>query len=154
MPPAAVALTASDHITAIEIDGRLLAEAAGRVDLDAVVPSCPGWHVRDLLRHVCYVHRYAAGYVRDARTERAETPTEEEILRTGPDDGSLVESFREGCAELVNTLRQASPDLVCWTFLDAPSPLAFWARRQAHETAIHRVDAELASGPPSTFPAR
>jgi len=28
----------------------------------------------------------------------------------------------------------------------APSPLAFWARRQAHETAIHRADAESASG--------
>ena len=28
----------------------------------------------------------------------------------------------------------------------APSPLAFWARRQAHETAIHRADAESAAG--------
>ena len=30
--------------------------------------------------------------------------------------------------------------------MDAPSPLAFWARRQAHETAIHRADADSASG--------
>ena len=30
--------------------------------------------------------------------------------------------------------------------MDAPSSLAFWARRQAHETAIHRADAESASG--------
>jgi MDMPI C-terminal domain len=32
----------------------------------------------------------------------------------------------------------------------APSPLAFWARRQAHETAIHRYDAQCAApgGPP------
>jgi uncharacterized protein (TIGR03083 family) len=36
--------------------------------------------------------------------------------------------------------------LVCATFMDAPSPLAFWARRQAHETAIHRADADSASG--------
>ena len=36
--------------------------------------------------------------------------------------------------------------MTCWTFLAAPSPLAFWARRQAHETAIHRVDAQLAEG--------
>jgi len=33
-----------------------------------------------------------------------------------------------------------------WTFLPAPSPLAFWARRQAHETAIHRADAQAAVG--------
>jgi uncharacterized protein (TIGR03083 family) len=43
------------------------------------------------------------------------------------------------------TLRAADPALECWTFLRAPSPLAFWARRQAHETAIHRVDAESAT---------
>ena len=27
----------------------------------------------------------------------------------------------------------------------APCPLAFWAPRQAHETAIHRADAESAA---------
>ena len=36
------------------------------------------------------------------------------------------------------------PDLDCWAFLPAPSPLAFWSRRQAHETAIHRADVESA----------
>jgi uncharacterized protein (TIGR03083 family) len=35
----------------------------------------------------------------------------------------------------------------------APSPLAFWARRQAHETAIHRADAEIASGVRPGYPA-
>ena len=30
--------------------------------------------------------------------------------------------------------------------MPAPSPLAFWARRQAHETAIHRADADSAAG--------
>src|SRR5215475_12644623 len=39
----------------------------------------------------------------------------------------------------------ADPGMTCWTFLEAPSPLAFWARRQAHETAIHRVDAQQAA---------
>jgi MDMPI C-terminal domain./Mycothiol maleylpyruvate isomerase N-terminal domain. len=40
-----------------------------------------------------------------------------------------------------------------WTFLEAPTPLAFWARRQAHETAIHRVDAERAGGDVTGFPS-
>src|SRR5690606_4655181 len=39
------------------------------------------------------------------------------------------------------------PELDCWHFFDdAPSPLEFWVRRQAHETAIHRVDVESARG--------
>src|SRR6204780_1534249 len=41
----------------------------------------------------------------------------------------------------------------CCGFLDAPSPLAFWARRQAHEPAIHRADAESAAGDVTPFPA-
>jgi hypothetical protein len=30
--------------------------------------------------------------------------------------------------------------------MKAPSPLTFWARRQAHETTVHRVDAQFAAG--------
>lgn len=46
----------------------------------------------------------------------------------------------------MDTLTSADPDTQCWQFLPAPSPLAFWARRQAHETAVHRFDAESARG--------
>ena len=48
-------------------------------------------------------------------------------------------------ANLIEALDSASPDLEAWTFLPAPSPLAMLARRQAHETAIHRYDAESAA---------
>src|SRR5262249_54240719 len=54
--------------------------------------------------------------------------------------------FRQGHAALVTTLEEADPAVECWTFLPAPSPRAFWARRQAHETAIHRADAESPAG--------
>jgi len=37
------------------------------------------------------------------------------------------------------------------TFFAAPSPLQFWARRQAHETAVHRADAESATGSITPF---
>ena len=37
------------------------------------------------------------------------------------------------------------------TFLPAPSPLAMWARRQAHETSIHRCYAESATGATTGF---
>ena len=123
-----------------------LAGAAERAGLGTVVPACPGWRVRDLLKHLGYVHRWAAGYVGEQRADRAGRASEEEILSGGPGDESLAGWFREGHAALVRTLSAADPGLTCWTFLDAPSPLAFWARRQAHETAIHRIDAEQAAG--------
>jgi uncharacterized protein (TIGR03083 family) len=113
--------------------------------MGATVPACPGWRVADLLRHTSYVHRWAAGIVAQRLTRPPEDLPEEEILRLGPGDGELVSWFRDGHAALLQTLEQAPPDLECWAFLRAPSPLAFWARRQAHETAIHRVDAEQAA---------
>jgi uncharacterized protein (TIGR03083 family) len=66
----------------------------------------------------------------------------DDVVGTWPDDRDLIDWFREGHAELVHTLASAPPDLDFFTLLAAPSPLAMWARRQAHETAIHRVDAE------------
>ncbi len=102
--------------------------------------------MRDLLRHLGYVHRWAAGYVGQARREMIEEPAENEILQAGPADAKLLGWFRDGLGELVGTLRSACPGLTCWTFFAAPTPLSFWARRQAHETAIHRADAEGAAG--------
>jgi hypothetical protein len=47
---------------------------------------------------------------------------------------------------LVAALRAAPQDLAAMTFLnDAPAPREFWARRQAHETTIHMVDALAAA---------
>jgi uncharacterized protein (TIGR03083 family) len=113
--------------------------------MGAEVPACPGWRVRDLLKHTGYVHRWAAGYVTDGLTEIVGEPSEEAILGQGPADDELPGWFREGHAALVRAIETADPDIRCWSFLPAPSPLAFWARRQAHETAIHRVDADQAA---------
>jgi uncharacterized protein (TIGR03083 family) len=143
------------HIDALDRDGALLADAAEAAGLQAGVPGCPGWQVRDLVRHQAYVHRWAARHVRERSPELIDDGlTESDILGGGPADADLVAAYREGHAALVAALRDADPDVECATFMAAPSPLAFWARRQAHETAVHRYDAQSAGrdGPPA--PAR
>ncbi|GGS78369.1 hypothetical protein GCM10010156_41320 [Planobispora rosea] len=125
--------------------GVRMAEAASQAGLDAPVPTCPGWTVRDLLGHTGGVHRWATAYVATGKAEPF-TDEEETEFFSCPADDTLISWFRDGHAALVGTLEQADPDLACWAFLRAPSPLAFWARRQAHETTIHRVDAESATG--------
>ncbi len=127
------------HIAALRREGQLLAANAEAAGPDATVSTCPGWQVRDLVRHTGAVHRWATGFV-------AERHTSPRPLTEGPDlDGDeLFAWFREGHGLLVEALEQAPDDLECWAFLPAPSPLAFWARRQAHETAIHRIDSESA----------
>jgi uncharacterized protein (TIGR03083 family) len=131
----------AEFIRVLDREGRSLAAAAAQAGPDAQVPTCPEWRVRDLLLHTGAVHRWATSFV-------AERSTSFVPLGDPPDlDGEpLLAWFREGHLRLVDTLSQASPDVACWQFLPAPSPLAFWARRQAHETAVHRVDAEAARG--------
>jgi uncharacterized protein (TIGR03083 family) len=134
-------------IRILETEGQLLARAAEKAGTDAKVPTCPDWQVRDLVRHTGTVHRWAAAFVAEGHT--AYHPDE-----GLPDlDGTeLLTWFREGHRRLVDTLANAPADAECWSFLPAPSPLAFWARRQAHETTVHRYDAESAlDGPPSAI---
>ena len=107
-------------------------KAAG---LTASVPACPGWQVRDLVRHQAYVHGWAARHVAEQAAEITGTASEADILSGGPPDADLIASYREGVAALVRTLRAADPDVASATFLPAPSPLAFWARRQAASRA-------------------
>jgi uncharacterized protein (TIGR03083 family) len=142
----AVIMGVDEHIAALDRDGRLLVGAARSAGLEAPVPSCPGWVVRDLLAHIGFVHRWAAGYVQTGRTEMVEEPDEPGLLAAAPPDDLLIDWVADGHASLVGALSSAPAGLRCWTFFGAPSSLAFWARRQAHETAVHRVDAELATG--------
>ncbi|MFE2012302.1 maleylpyruvate isomerase family mycothiol-dependent enzyme [Streptomyces sp. NPDC059491] len=137
-------MTSTEHIDALEAAGRALADAAAQAGPDAEVPTCPGWRVRDLLRHTTMVHRWATALVAERRTSYQPGEGEPDL-----DGDELLAHFREGHALLVAALRAAPDTLECWTFLPAPSPLAFWARRQAHETTVHRADAEsaLPAGP-------
>jgi uncharacterized protein (TIGR03083 family) len=132
-----------EHIGVLRADGVRLAEAAERAGADAEIPTCPGWRMRDLLGHLGGVHRWAASYLTTGRSEPWSETEQAGFFQTVADE-KLVGWFRDGHAALAETLRGADEATTCWSFLPAPSPLAFWARRQAHETAIHRADAESA----------
>jgi len=136
----------AEHVNALRREGEWLADAAERAGLDATVPPCAPWQVKDLLRHTGYVHRWAARHITECPDQIIDGPSEEEILSGGADDAGLLAWFRDGHAALAQTLAMADPAVACATFMPAPSPLAFWARRQAHETAIHRADADSAAG--------
>jgi uncharacterized protein (TIGR03083 family) len=131
-------------------DGPLLIEAADRAGWDAPVPGT-SWNVRKLVTHVGGIHRWAADIVDSCRTS-GDTPAGRAV-GSGPDDDELVEWFHNGHAALVETLRKAPDDLQCFAFLPADSPRHFWARRQAHETAVHRADAQGAAGVVAPFEA-
>jgi len=118
--------------------GALLHRSAGSAGLDAPVPSCAGWTVRRLLTHTTKVHHWATAILGGA--EPAAVGFE------APDDGQLDAVYDDGLSALLRALRTAPDGRGAWTMYPAASGRMFWARRQAHETAIHRLDAELAAG--------
>ncbi len=133
------------HIDHFEREAADMAAAAELHGPDAEIPTCPGWTMRNLVIHTGAVHRYAFDNLTHNRNDWPESSLEE-FAGEHPTNQDLVGWFRSGANELVNALRTTPEDHQTFAFLPAPSPLAFWARRQAHETAIHRVDAQSASG--------
>jgi len=147
----------AEHIEAVAREGKLLADAARQSGLEDEVEPCPGWNVRDLVRHLSEIHLWAAARVAK-RTSKLfpddiseHTESWPELAVFWPDDEDLVDWYLQTNANLVQALESASPDDEMPTFLPAPSPLAMWARRQAHETAVHRFDAENVAGIPTSF---
>lgn len=118
--------------------GIALARSAEYVPLDTAVPSCPGWTIGRLLGHLAKVHRWVSHTLR--------TGADTGFDFTRPGDDQLIPFYLAGLDELVVALRQTPDDRPLPTLWPCRSPRLFWARRQAHETAIHRIDLELAVG--------
>ncbi len=115
----------------------VLRSNAAAAGLDADVPTCPGWRVRQLVAHQGMVHRWAASHLRGAAVADPEA-LEREGLRS-PD---LLGWFDDGATDLLQAAVDAPADLAGRPFLlDAPPARTFWVRRQCHETTIHAVDA-------------
>lgn len=127
-----------DWIAAIEREGHALSVAA-RHDFAAAVPACPGWDVHDLVRHIGQAHHWAEKIVR----ERADSPPAFDKIALP--HGNELGWYEAGLEALLATFRAADPAVEVWTFGTVRTPL-FWFRHQLHETTVHRVDAEQATG--------
>jgi uncharacterized protein (TIGR03083 family) len=108
---------------------------------DRRIPSCPGWTLDRLAGHLGGVHRRITATVIRLPLERIEL-SEAEIGRPA-DWAATADWFAEGGSALVDALAAADPDAPCDTW-GGDRHVRFWLRRMLHETAIHRVDAELA----------
>ncbi len=132
----------SDYLEAIERESEQVLRAARR-NQEAPVPSCPGWTVRDLVGHLGQVQSSVAAGV------------EARYLRPFPEpaapSGDLLDWFEEGFHRLVAVLRDVGTEMPVWTLTGAdgvPGRSRWWYRRQAHEAAVHRWDADAAVGRP------
>ncbi|WP_371649472.1 MULTISPECIES: maleylpyruvate isomerase family mycothiol-dependent enzyme [unclassified Streptomyces] len=128
----------------------------------ALVPSCPGWSVADLVFHLGSVHRYVADVISEKRQQQPEAadlsylnlppvpanwPLPENAPHRGPVPPGLIDWFGEGAAALGELLATRDAAEPVWTWSREQS-VGFWQRMQTIEAAVHRWDAENAIGVP------
>ena len=124
-----------------EIRGQAAAlrAAATEAGPNADVPTAPGWNVHRLVRHIARVHNWVV------LSLDADPEGERPVAERPPEDWDGVLAFwDEQLAAMLDRFRRRGPDAPART-LHGAGTTAFWARRQAHETAIHRLDAEHAA---------
>ncbi|MGY6655925.1 maleylpyruvate isomerase family mycothiol-dependent enzyme [Amycolatopsis sp. TRM77291] len=132
------------HCAEIVTQAELFATELADAGLTTPVPSCPGWTLGALVRHLGAGHRWAAEIVRS----RATAPVPDDQVRRvdGDDSGRLPGSWlADGASALASALREAGPDAEVWVPFHYRTA-SFYARRFTHETLVHRADATLAAG--------
>jgi uncharacterized protein (TIGR03083 family) len=118
-------------------------------DMTVPVPSCPGWDVSELLRHLGGAHRWATTVVRTRAIEPVQEQFRDFSADASEDPAVVGPWLAEGAAQLAEALRDAGPDAPLWTPVPGGNT-NFYVRRFTHETVIHRADGTLALGAPFT----
>jgi len=140
-----------DYAAAFLEENRAFAELFRNVDESEPVPTCPGWSLAQLMRHVGRGDRWAAQIVRDRLTDFLD-PRTVEGGKPPPDPAGAISWLHGGAQRLIDAVELSGVETPVWTFL-GPRPANWWIRRRLHETAVHRADAAIATGGEFTLEA-
>jgi uncharacterized protein (TIGR03083 family) len=103
-----------------------------------------------LVTHCGLVHRW----VTTIMTTQAQERVDFRSLPRPPEGPPMVDWFRAGVAEVCDTLAGTDPALPVWNWSRMDQTAAFWFRRMAEETAVHRWDGQHAVGSDAPIDAR
>lgn len=117
--------------------------AASPAGLGTDVPSRAGWTVLDLVHHVGDRYREVCSHASRGVTSRPEEPPASDPPPTGT---AAVQWWADEYERLLSLLESVDPSLPAWNWAPRAKEAAFWHRRMAHLTAVHRWDAQTAVG--------
>jgi uncharacterized protein (TIGR03083 family) len=111
------------------------------IDLAAPVPTCPGWNVAHLTRHVGQVYQHKSlAMLEGVEPEQWPPP--------GSAEAEPLALLDTAYAGLVAEFAARQPQDRAGTWYAPDQTVGFWIRRMAQETVIHRIDAELGTRQP------
>jgi uncharacterized protein (TIGR03083 family) len=138
-------LTDETYLDLVRDQAALLAETPLEV-LGQRVPGCPDWDVAQLIGHTGWIHRWVTAILANGG-QRISAKT---VPQAPEDQAAATAWFAEGVEPLLAALRDLDPTAEAFTFV-GPRPAGWWRRRMAHETTVHRWDAESAYRAPAPF---
>jgi Mycothiol maleylpyruvate isomerase N-terminal domain len=131
------------HVDAIEQEAERIGELAER-GVKVAIRNSLGWDLEGLLSHLAETFGRAV-----AQLASPDHPVE--VFAPSEATRSAVECFEENRLALVAALREHGPADPCWNIVGEDLTVGFLARRLAHESAIHRIDVEVARGTSTTI---
>jgi uncharacterized protein (TIGR03083 family) len=141
----------TDYPAALIDQNRVFAQTVFSSEPETPIPTCPGWTLRHLVRHVGRAHRWAAQIV----TTGADVSLDPRTVPDGkpPDGADGTLAWLQASPEiLLNAVAHAGgPERIVATF-SGRRPAQWWIRRLLHETTVHRADAALAVNEPYELP--
>ena len=133
-----------DYAAALLDQNRAFGAVIRTGDPSTTVPTCPGWTLSQLFRHVGRGDRWAAQIIAD-RVDHYLDPRSVEGGKPPPDPDDAISWLHDGAQRLIDAVELVGPETPVWTFL-GPRPAYWWVRRRLHEATVHRGDAMLALG--------
>jgi uncharacterized protein (TIGR03083 family) len=132
-------------MSALSAEGAAFSAAVREATPDMPVPSCPDWTVTDLVHHLGSLYKWV-GVILSAPDGPPPRPTTDGL----PTGGAAIEWWNREYEHLVSLLDKVDADAPAWNWAPQPKRAAFWHRRMALETTVHRWDAQMAiaSGEP------
>lgn len=140
-------MTPERYLAVLRSDGARLAEAARAAGLDAPIPSCPGWTVRECVLHTGEVFRNKARWL-----EIGLRPASDQFESEPPAGVGPIDWYDESLAVIVAALESRDPAAPADTWWPPDRTVGFWYRRMAQEVVVHRLDVEDALGAPTPVP--
>ena len=140
-------------LTALRAEGSAFLAAVGQDGvLTRPVPSCPGWTIGELSRHLGMVHRSIRTHAGNGNAHQPWLAIPDDA--PAADDPRIVTWFQSEFSQLDTLLDALDADSPTWTWAPQNRTAAFWFRRMAHETTVHRWDAQAAIGVPEPLERR
>lgn len=109
------------------------------------VPTCPGWTINQLFKHVGRGNRWCAQIIAERRLEQPIDPREVRDGKPPEDPDAAIAWLNQGVQLILDAVDHVGSETRVWTFL-GPRPAGWWIRRRVHEATVHRADAALALG--------